>query len=61
MKLDVHVLGASLLFWFLVLCALGAAVFCVLAIDNADRQLAWYAAIAFLLICAAAAMELVGF
>jgi hypothetical protein len=55
------VLGASLLFWFLVLCALGSGVFIVLAIDNEDRQLTWYAAIAFVLICAAAVVELVGF
>ena len=44
------VLGASLLFWFLVLCALGTAVFFVLAIDSGDRPLAWYSAIAFVLV-----------
>lgn len=55
------VLGASLLFWFLVLCTLASGVFIVLAIDNEDRQLTWCAAIAFVLICAAAVVELVGF
>jgi hypothetical protein len=56
-----EVLRAGFLFWFLVLCALGSAVFFVLAIDNGDRPLAWYAAIAFVLICGAAVVELVGF
>ena len=56
-----EVLRAGFLFWFLVLCALGSAVFFVLAIDNGDRSLAWYAAIAFVLICGAAVVELVGF
>jgi hypothetical protein len=55
------VLRVSLLFWFLALCALGSAVFCVLAIHNRDRQLAFSAAAAFILLCAAAAIELVGF
>jgi hypothetical protein len=60
-KLEYLVLGASLLFWFLVICALRTALFFVLAIDNGDHQLAGYAAIAFVLICAAAVVELVGF
>jgi len=55
------VLSAGLLFWFLVLCALGSAVFFALAIDDGDRSLAWYAAIAFVLLCVAAVVELVGF
>lgn len=55
------VLRAGLLFWFLAFCALGSAVFCVLAILNRDRQLAWSAAAAFILLGAAAAIELVGF
>ena len=55
------VLHAGLLFWFLVLCALGTAVFFVLAIDSGDRPLAWYSAIAFVLVCVAAVVELVGF
>jgi hypothetical protein len=55
------VLHAGLLFWFLVLCALGTAVFFVLAIDSGDRPLAWYSAITFVLVCVAAVVELVGF
>jgi hypothetical protein len=55
------VLQAGFLFWFLVLCALACGVFFVLAIDDRDRQLAWYAAIAFILLCVATAVELVGF
>jgi hypothetical protein len=57
----VNVLRAGLLFWFLVLSALASGVFFVLAIANRDRQLAWSAAIAFVLLCVAAAVELVGF
>lgn len=51
-------LRAGLLFWFLVLCTLGSGIFFVLAIRDRDRQLAWYAAIAFVLLSAAAAVEL---
>jgi len=36
-------------------------VFFALAIDDGDRSLAWYAAIAFVLLCVAAVVELVGF
>jgi hypothetical protein len=52
------VLRAGLLFWFLVLCALASGVFFVLAIGDRDRPLAWYAAIAFILLCMAAVAEL---
>ncbi len=52
------VLRAGLLFWFLVFSALASGVFFVLAIANRDRQLAWSAAIAFVLLCMAAVAEL---
>jgi hypothetical protein len=55
----VNVLRAGPLFWFLVFCALASGVFFVLALHNEDRQLAWSAVVAFLLLCAAAAAELV--
>jgi hypothetical protein len=55
----VSVLRAGPLFWFLTLCALASAVFFVLALGNRDRQLAWSAIIAFVLLCVAAATELV--
>ena len=50
---------AGLLFWFLVFCALASAWFFVGALRDLDRQLAWYSAIAFVLLSAAAAAELV--
>jgi hypothetical protein len=46
------------LFWFLVFCALASAWFFVGALRDLDRQLAWYSAIAFVLLSAAAAAEL---
>ncbi len=49
---------AGLLFWFLVFCALASAWFFVGALRDLDRQLAWYSAIAFFLLCAAAVAEL---
>ncbi len=52
-------LRAGLLFWFLVFCALASAWFFVGAVRDVDRQLAWYAAIAFVLFSAAAVVELV--
>ena len=52
-------LRAGFLFWFLVFCALTSGVFFVLALHNEDRQLAWSAVVAFLLLSAAAAAELV--
>ncbi len=51
-------LRAGFLFWFLVFCALGSAWFFVAALRDLDRQLAWYSAIAFVLLSAAAAAEL---
>lgn len=51
-------LRTGFLFWFLVLCALASAWFFVGALRDVDRQLAWYSAIAFVLLSAAAAAEL---
>jgi hypothetical protein len=51
---------AGLLFWFLVICAVGFARYFVLATRSGDVRLAVAAAIAFLLVCAAALMELLG-
>ncbi len=53
-----NLLRAGLLFWFLVFCALASAWFFVGAVGEGDRQLAWAAAIAFVLFCAAAVAEL---
>ena len=47
------------LFWFLVFCAVVNIWFFVGALRDFDRQLAWAAAIASLLFCAAAVAELV--
>ncbi len=52
------VLRAGPLFWFLLVCARASGWFFVLAVDNKDRSLAWSAAIAFVLLCVAAASEL---
>ncbi|MCA1687587.1 MAG: hypothetical protein LC714_03090 [Actinobacteria bacterium] len=52
------VLGASVLFWLLALFALGSAWFFVGALRDQDSQLAWYSAIAFVLLSAAAVAEL---
>jgi hypothetical protein len=49
---------AGLLFWFLVFCALASAWFFVGALRDLDRQLAWYSAVAFVLLSVAAAAEL---
>ncbi len=46
------------LFWFLLLCAVASGWFFVLAVDNKDRPLAWSAAIVFVLLCAAAVLEM---
>lgn len=48
------------LFWLFVLLAVGFARYIVLALQDEDRQLAIAAAVAFLLMCAAAVMEAVG-
>ena len=53
-----NLLRAGWLFWFLVLTALASAWFFVGAVRDVDRQLAWYSAIAFILLCAAAVAEL---
>ena len=53
-------LRAGLLFWFLVICAVGFARYFFLATRSGDVRLAVAAAIAFFLVCAAALMELVG-
>jgi hypothetical protein len=50
----------GLLFWFLVICAVGFARYFVLATRSGDVQLAVAAAIAFFLVCASALMELLG-
>jgi hypothetical protein len=52
-------LEVGFLFWFLVSCAVASIWFFVGAVRDLDRQLAWAAAIAFLLFCAAAVAELV--
>jgi hypothetical protein len=54
----VNLLRASLFFWFLVFGALASAWFFVSAVRDVDRQLAWYSAIAFVLLSAAAVAEL---
>ena len=51
---------AGLLFWFLVICAVGFARYFVFATRSGDVRLAVAVAIAFFLVCAAALMELVG-
>ncbi len=53
-----NLLRAGLLFWFLVFSALASAWFFVGAVRDVDRQLAWYSAIAFVLLSAAAVAEL---
>ncbi len=52
------VLKAGPFFWFLLLCTVVSGWFFVLAVDNKDRSLAWSAAIVFVLLCVAAAAEL---
>ena len=54
------VLRMGWLFWLFVLFAAGFARYFVLALLDDDRQLAIAAAVAFLLACAAAVMEAVG-
>jgi hypothetical protein len=54
----VNLLRAGFLFWFLVFSALASAWFFVSAARDVDRQLAWYSAIAFVLLSAAAVAEL---
>jgi hypothetical protein len=54
----VNLLRAGLLFWFLVSSAFASAWFFVGAVRDVDRQLAWYSAIAFVLLSAAAVAEL---
>jgi hypothetical protein len=51
---------AGLVFWFLVICAVGFARYFFLARKSGDLQLALAAAVAFFLVCAAALMELLG-
>jgi hypothetical protein len=51
---------AGLVFWVLVICAVGFARYFFLARRSGDLQLAVAAAIAFFLVCAAALMELLG-
>lgn len=53
-------LRAGLLFWFLVVCAVGFARYFFLARANGDGPLASAAAAGFVLMCAAAVMELLG-
>ena len=53
-----NLLRMGVLFWFLVFSALASAWFFVGALRDLDRQLAWYSAIAFVLLSAAAAAEL---
>jgi hypothetical protein len=53
-------LRTGLLFWFLVACAAGFARYFFLARRNGDRALASAAAGGFVLVCAAALMELLG-
>jgi hypothetical protein len=50
----------SLLFWFIVICAVGFGRYFVLARQSGDVHLAVAAAIAFILVCAAAVMQLLG-
>jgi hypothetical protein len=50
----------GLLFWVLVICAVGFARYFFLATRSGDVRLAVSAAIAFFLVCAAALMELLG-
>ena len=50
----------GLLFWFLVACAAGFARYFFLARQNGDRALASAAAGGFVVVCAAALMELLG-
>jgi hypothetical protein len=50
----------GLLFWFLMACAAGFARYFFLARKNGDRSLASAAACGFVLVCAAALMELLG-
>jgi hypothetical protein len=50
----------GLLFWFLVSCAAGFARYFFLARENGDGPLASAAAGGFVLVCAAALMELLG-
>ena len=52
------VLRAGALFWFLLACAVASGWFFVLVVNNKDRSLAWSAAIVFVLLCVAAASEL---
>lgn len=53
-------LRIGLLFWFLVICAGGFARYYFLARRDGDRPLAAAAIAGFVLICAAAVMELLG-
>ncbi|MDQ3910625.1 MAG: hypothetical protein M3305_02340 [Actinomycetota bacterium] len=52
------VLRTGPLFWFLLLSVAVSGWFFVLAVDNKDRPLAWSAAIVFVLLCAAAVLEM---
>jgi hypothetical protein len=54
----VSVVRAEPLFWFLLFCALASAGFFLGAMRDRDSPLAWAAAVAFALICLAAASEL---
>jgi hypothetical protein len=51
---------AGLFFWFLVIVAVGFARYFFLARKSGDVQLAAAAAVALVLVCAAALMELLG-
>ena len=52
------VLRADLFLWFLLLSAVVSGGFVVLALDNDDRTLAWYAAALFALISLVAVGEM---
>jgi hypothetical protein len=56
----VSVVRTGLLFWFLVICAVGFALYFLLARQSGDLPLAFAAAVAFVLNCAAALIELLG-
>jgi hypothetical protein len=51
---------AGLVFWFLVICAVGFARYFFLARKSGDLQLALAVAVAFFLVAAAALMVLLG-
>ena len=52
------VLRGDLLAWFLLVSAVVSGGFVVLALDDGDRTLAWYAAVVFVLVSLVAVAEL---